>query len=282
MKLFLTVAAFLATLSLVASEGQTRCSIQEINLTARQTCAARCTANVDVCGGGSCEVLEGGGTGIRKCVCDEGFAPVANDALCIPKCINGCKAAGGSCDAPGVCNCADKSHYFSNGQCVTKAECNGECFGKICTATSCECAAGFFKLVDGKCVPTCQEKCDATKGLECVAPNVCACKDKTFNLNAFGECKKVTFASTTPLVTTAAPTTPAPTTGAPTTASPTTATPTTEAPTTGSSTTPVVTPEVTTPAVVTPAPACDVCARLAAIEQTNELILQKIQQNNEI
>lgn len=148
----------MATVNLVAGAGQTKCSSNEVFLPARQTCAARCTANHESCGGGKCEVLEGGGTGIRKCVCDAGFQNSGSGALCVTDCatVAGCQAAGGKCDAPGVCNCADKANYFVNRQCVPKAECNGDCYGKICDASKCECAPGFYELVDGKCKPTCQ------------------------------------------------------------------------------------------------------------------------------
>lgn len=155
MKFLILTAAFLATVSLVASQGQTRCTTREVRLVKRKTCAARCTANVNVCGGGSCQALP---DGIRNCTCDAGFVNTWNGALCIPKCIRGCMAAGGTCDAPGVCNCPNSTQYFTNGQCVTNTLCGADCFGKICDGTSCSCAANYYELVNGTtCVPTCRK-----------------------------------------------------------------------------------------------------------------------------
>lgn len=38
-------------------------------------------------------------------------------------------------------------------------------------------------------------KCDASKGLECVDPQVCQCIDRTMNINGDGTCVKVTTPS---------------------------------------------------------------------------------------
>ncbi|KAL5284862.1 hypothetical protein ACFFRR_006900 [Megaselia abdita] len=238
MKIFLLV---LSTVVLAAGEGQTKCSMNEIFLSARGTCAERCTANQNTCGGGECEVLPGGGTGVRDCICKPGFVNGGSSkAMCLVDCgtVVGCQAAGGRCDAPGVCNCASPGNYFTNRQCTPKPECNGDCYGKICDASGCNCAPGFYELVDGKCKPTCAGKCDAARGLECVDPQVCSCIDKTKNLNAYGQCEVVNFV-TNP--------TPAPT-GAP---------PTTN-PSTGENN-------------------CDVCAKLTNIEAQNAEILSKLQ-----
>lgn len=156
MKIFLPL--ILAAIYFALCESKQQCSSNEISFPARDCCAGRCTANHASCGGGSCEVLPAGGTGDRNCACSAGFKNTQSKALCVPDCSAnpGCVAAGGKCDAPGICNCASASNYFANKQCLPKPECNGDCYGKICDASGCKCATGFYALVNGKCKPTCQ------------------------------------------------------------------------------------------------------------------------------
>ncbi|KAL5280014.1 hypothetical protein ACFFRR_004180 [Megaselia abdita] len=259
--------AFIILVALsLASSAYGACSQSEVFLSNRNLCAAKCTATSTTCGGGTCQ-----GT---TCTCDAGYQNTASGALCVPICVRGCVASGGSCSAPGVCDCKDPTQYYDAAtlKCVAKPECGGDCTGKICDVSGCNCAPGYVEEA-GKCVPTCGGKCDAAKGQVCVVPGVCSCEDPTKNINDLGVCASVVFV-TTAGPTTAAPTTAAPTTAAPTTATPTTEAPTTEAPTTESPTTEVPTTETPiTPDVTTPAPACDVCAKLADIEAQQAEIL---------
>lgn len=149
MKQFLIIFACFAW---VAAQGQTKCTLSEVFLSARSTCAGRCTAQQQTCGGGSCA-----GTGMADCVCDPGYTLTPAKTLCVPDCstVIGCKVAGGSCDAPGICNCDAKGTYFENRQCVPKPECEGDCYGKVCDAAGCKCDEKSYELIDGKCKRKC-------------------------------------------------------------------------------------------------------------------------------
>lgn len=146
MKTFIALAA-LVVLSLASSANGT-CSSSEVFITNRSVCAAKCTATSTTCGGGTCQ-----GT---KCVCEPGYQNTPSGDLCVPVCVRGCVAAGGLCNAPGVCECKDSTQYFDTAtlKCVVNADCDGDCYGKLCDASGCKCAPEYT-LVEGSCEPTC-------------------------------------------------------------------------------------------------------------------------------
>lgn len=148
MKQIIILIVFVA-LAAAQSKNNTCVYNQEVFLKARGICAGTCTENHSTCGGGTCKGLE--------CVCEPRFKLTKAKTLCVPDCstVENCNVAGGSCDAPGICNCAAKGTYFENGKCLAKTQCEGDCHGKICDASGCKCDEKYYEAVNGKCKRKC-------------------------------------------------------------------------------------------------------------------------------